>query len=106
MSTSVILDALACRIGHEEVLLEAQEWIKKQLAKIEEEQAKSIMDILYKPLYSEDWRAYAGSQVSTEESESSTTAETVPETTCIGCIENQPNQMAHMDFGGCLHSSQ
>ena len=22
---------------------------------------------------------------------------------CIGCIENQPNQMAHMDFGGCLY---
>ena len=22
---------------------------------------------------------------------------------CRGCAENQPNQMAHMDYGGCLH---
>ena len=22
---------------------------------------------------------------------------------CRGCIENQPNQMAHMDYGGCLY---
>jgi len=22
--------------------------------------------------------------------------------TCIGCRENQPNQLAHMDYGGCL----
>jgi hypothetical protein len=22
---------------------------------------------------------------------------------CIGCIENQPNQQAHMDIGGCLY---
>lgn len=22
--------------------------------------------------------------------------------TCKGCIENQPNQLAHMDVGGCL----
>jgi hypothetical protein len=22
--------------------------------------------------------------------------------TCNGCIENQPNQLAHMDVGGCL----
>lgn len=24
-------------------------------------------------------------------------------TTCIGCIEKQPNQLAHMDEGGCLY---
>jgi hypothetical protein len=23
--------------------------------------------------------------------------------TCIGCLENQPNQLAHMDEGGCLY---
>lgn len=23
---------------------------------------------------------------------------------CRGCIEQQPNQMAHMDYGGCLYS--
>ena len=22
---------------------------------------------------------------------------------CIGCLENQPNQLAHMDPGGCLY---
>jgi hypothetical protein len=22
--------------------------------------------------------------------------------TCLGCLENQPNQMAHMDCGGCM----
>lgn len=25
-------------------------------------------------------------------------------TTCWGCRENQPNQLAHMDMGGCLYS--
>ena len=25
------------------------------------------------------------------------------ETTCWGCKENQPNQLAHMDKGGCLY---
>lgn len=25
--------------------------------------------------------------------------------TCQGCIENQQNQLAHMDYGGCLYSS-
>ena len=24
-------------------------------------------------------------------------------TTCWGCIENQPNQFAHMEIGGCLY---
>ena len=24
--------------------------------------------------------------------------------TCLGCIEDQPNQLAHMDYGGCLYS--
>ena len=24
------------------------------------------------------------------------------EVTCQGCLENQPNQLAHMGFGGCL----
>ena len=23
--------------------------------------------------------------------------------TCIGCLEDQPNQLAHMGPGGCLH---
>lgn len=27
-------------------------------------------------------------------------------TTCKGCIENQPNQLAHMDFGGCLEEKE
>ena len=22
---------------------------------------------------------------------------------CQGCVENQPNQQAHMDYGGCLY---
>ena len=26
--------------------------------------------------------------------------------TCQGCIEDQPNQLAHMDYGGCLYSSE
>ena len=25
-------------------------------------------------------------------------------TKCIGCLENQGNQMAHMDVGGCLYT--
>ena len=25
-----------------------------------------------------------------------------PDMSCQGCIENQPNQVAHMDAGGCL----
>ena len=28
----------------------------------------------------------------------------VQQTKCRGCIEHQPNQMAHMDYGGCLYS--
>jgi hypothetical protein len=24
-------------------------------------------------------------------------------TLCLGCIQNHPNQLTHMDFGGCLH---
>jgi hypothetical protein len=27
----------------------------------------------------------------------------VGSTTCLGCIENQPNQLAHMEEGGCLY---
>lgn len=27
-------------------------------------------------------------------------------TTCKGCIENQPNQIAHMDVGGCLYEKE
>jgi hypothetical protein len=27
-----------------------------------------------------------------------------PITTCWGCREDQPNQLGHMDFGGCLYS--
>jgi hypothetical protein len=23
--------------------------------------------------------------------------------TCQGCVENQPNQLAHCDFGGCMY---
>jgi len=23
--------------------------------------------------------------------------------TCQGCLESQPNQQAHMDYGGCLY---
>jgi Ni,Fe-hydrogenase III component G len=26
--------------------------------------------------------------------------------TCIGCLENQPNQLAHMDYGGCLYDCE
>jgi hypothetical protein len=26
-----------------------------------------------------------------------------PNTTCWGCREDQPNQLAHMDKGGCLY---
>lgn len=29
-----------------------------------------------------------------------------PESTCWGCREGQPNQLAHMDPGGCLHSEE
>lgn len=25
------------------------------------------------------------------------------EITCQGCLEEQPNQQAHMDYGGCLY---
>lgn len=24
--------------------------------------------------------------------------------TCVGCTENQPNQLAHMDIGGCMYN--
>jgi hypothetical protein len=27
-----------------------------------------------------------------------------PNTTCWGCRDDQPNQLAHVDFGGCLYS--
>lgn len=27
-------------------------------------------------------------------------------TTCIGCIEDQPNQLAHMEEGGCLNENE
>lgn len=27
-----------------------------------------------------------------------------PVTTCEGCLTDQPNQLAHMDYGGCLYS--
>ena len=26
--------------------------------------------------------------------------------TCVGCLENQPNQLAHMDYGGCLYDCE
>jgi hypothetical protein len=26
-----------------------------------------------------------------------------PITTCVGCLEDQPNQQAHMDEGGCMY---
>ena len=26
--------------------------------------------------------------------------------TCSGCCENQPNQLSHMDYGGCLYSEE
>ena len=26
--------------------------------------------------------------------------------TCYSCIDNQPNQLAHMDFGGCLYTAE
>ena len=26
--------------------------------------------------------------------------------TCIGCLEDQPNQLAHMGPGGCLHMEE
>ena len=29
-----------------------------------------------------------------------------PITTCIGCIQGQPNQLAHMDPGGCLYTEE
>jgi hypothetical protein len=32
-----------------------------------------------------------------------TCCESRPETTCWGCRENQPNQLAHTDVGGCLY---
>lgn len=25
---------------------------------------------------------------------------------CWGCVEDQPNQLAHMDLGGCLYNSE
>ena len=27
----------------------------------------------------------------------------LPSLSCFGCLHNQPNQLAHMDFGGCLY---
>lgn len=27
-----------------------------------------------------------------------------PKIHCLGCLENQPNQLAHMNYGGCLYS--
>ncbi len=26
------------------------------------------------------------------------------ETSCTGCLEDQPNQLAHMDYGGCMYN--
>ena len=28
------------------------------------------------------------------------------EITCWGCREDQPNQLAHIDYGGCLYTSE
>lgn len=25
--------------------------------------------------------------------------------TCIGCLEEQPNQLAHMEYGGCMYDN-
>ena len=29
-----------------------------------------------------------------------------PIVTCVGCLEDQPNQQAHMDEGGCMYEYQ
>lgn len=46
----------------------------------------------------------------TKESKNTKESEVVPMDTtedpqpeCQGCVENQPNQEAHMSFGGCLY---
>ena len=49
----------------------------------------------------EDEDEDAEHEVSEEESEEE--SEEKEETTCWGCRENQPNQMAHTDVGGCLY---
>lgn len=28
------------------------------------------------------------------------------ETKCLGCLEEQPNQLAHMEMGGCMYSEK
>ena len=29
--------------------------------------------------------------------------ESITKITCLGCLEDQPNQLAHMGYGGCLN---
>ena len=38
-----------------------------------------------------------------EEEESDNNNHSYNNITCLGCIEDQPNQLAHMDIGGCLY---
>jgi hypothetical protein len=108
----MILDALAFRIGHKEVLEEVEEWLQKQRSKETE---------VYMPPSLEDWNLIVPpirtidltdltevtdipdipDTLNSEESVKD--SETTEEITCTGCIEDQPNQLAHMHFGGCLY---
>lgn len=118
MSINIILDALAFRIGHEEVLEEVEQWLQKQRSKESE---------VYVPPSLEDWNftippvrtidltdnadltdilevVQAPDTLGSEKSvDTEKESESSQEVTCIGCIENQPNQLAHMNFGGCLY---
>jgi len=42
----------------------------------------------------------------TNDTTAETTDNTVAEVTCWGCREDQPNQMAHMERGGCMYMPQ
>lgn len=118
MSINIILDALAFRIGHEEVLVEVEEWLQKQRSKETE---------VYVPPSLENWNftvppiriiditdnadltdltdipelVHVPDTLDSEESVKD--SEATQEVNCTGCIENQPNQLAHMHFGGCLY---
>jgi hypothetical protein len=70
---------------------------------------------IHGPLYGDDICAgchYASCRPPTKEemehwhSYETTAAATRAASTCWGCRENQPNQLAHTDPGGCLHSEE
>jgi hypothetical protein len=114
MSINIILDALAFRIGHKEVLEEVEEWLEKQRSKESEVYMPPSLEdwnLVVPPIRTIDLTDFTELDIpdlvdvpdTLNSEESVKDSETTEEITCTGCIEDQPNQLAHMHFGGCLY---